>query len=147
MGFLFLGVNAQQYRMQIVDAQSKTTDYEVNSLRSLMFPDTDMQINLKTGGVDKIAKANVKKIVFYLPTATEQNTEAKLKLFTAADFQSLNVNYPGDDNPNYAIYSIDGRVKLYGQLSFGDNSIEINSLPAGIYLFKTNNSVSKFIKK
>lgn len=143
----FIGSNAQQYRMQVVDNQSNTADYEVSALRSLVFPDAEMHINLKSGGIDKIAKSNVKKIVFYLPTSTEQLTDVKLKIYTSTDNQSLSVNYPLDDNAKYAVYSIDGRARLFGQLSKGENAIEISNLPAGIYLFKANNTVQKFIKK
>ncbi len=144
---LFKVVIAQNYRMQVIDNQQQATEYDVSTLRSLMFPDADLQINLKSGAIEKIAKSNVKKITFYLPASTEQTTNVKVKIDTSEDHQFVRVDYPAADNANFAIYSIDGRARLYGQLTIGRNAISVSNLPAGIYLFKTTNTVLKFIKK
>lgn len=68
-----------------------------------------------------------------------------------SDFINLNIDQPTTDI-NYFIYTLDGRQKAHGTISFGGSlSLNTQELPAGMYILHAEYNgrirVAKFIKK
>lgn len=141
----FTFLSAQSYRMQVVEKSSNVREFELGGIRSVMFPDSVLQLNFKTGTQEKITKSTVRKIVFYIPSSTVELSGNELKLFPDANPDFIHVL--SNENAAFAVYSVLGKVCTIGQLISGDNLLNVSILTPGIYIFKSQNNSLKFVKK
>ncbi|UHO38244.1 T9SS type A sorting domain-containing protein [Chryseobacterium capnotolerans] len=104
--------------------------------------------------ISKSSGTNTITEVYALPTSTlatlETQTQNKNKLsaFPIPANKLLNIMNPGNGGNNIQVYDASGKLVLQKSFTSGEKniSIDVESLKAGVYLYKIGDQNSKFIK-
>lgn len=104
--------------------------------------------------ISKNSGTNTVTEVYTLPTSTlttlEIQTQNKniLSAFPVPANKLLTIMNPGNGGSNVQVYDISGKMVLHKSFGSGEKSIalDVESLKAGVYLYKIGDQSSKFIK-
>lgn len=123
---------------------------DLATVKTLTFSGANLFLNFTDGKTLGYAISGISKIYFKpVVTGTKiMNTaDALVSIYPNPAENLLNLkNLPGTGTA-FWITGTDGSVKKNGLLNAGYNSLDISSLPAGIYILKINNHALKFVKQ
>ena len=148
--FLFVlfmcGLRAQSYELVIrLNDQSETT-WTDESLRNIYFIDEDdmlVVVENESLATHQYDFAKINKIYFKSGVGvTELNKDEASFVFPNP--ANNNIRIFGIENQEIEIFSTDGKLILKER--YEGKSIDISSLPQGLYLIKTNGQTLKFNK-
>ena len=153
---LFQFVEAQS--IYLTEKSGHLTQIPLSNLRSVTFATSSLLMNLKDGASGSFALADIRSIKFTSPilgqTSVQQNKAFHLSPNPATDFAALGGSELKDANFSIRVTDLQGRVvlqKLFRALPENQYTIDVSSLPSGIYfcsLIRENQTRSiKFIKK
>ncbi|MFT3737478.1 MAG: T9SS type A sorting domain-containing protein [Breznakibacter sp.] len=120
-------------------------------------------VKLQNGNVEPVNSSPLKKSAHSNGNLTLNYTNRPAFSSTSdaktinADYGTLSIQMDHENNILYiknlvstssvTIYSINGSIALAKQISVESPSLDVASLPKGIYLLKINNQVFKFIRE
>lgn len=104
--------------------------------------------------ISKNSGSNTITEVYTLPTSTlttleiQSQNKNKLSAFPIPANKLLNIINPGNGGNNVRIYDVSGKIVLHKSFNSGEKNIaiDVESLKAGVYLYKIGDQSSKFIK-
>jgi len=142
---IFITAKVQAQSMNIVLNSGTTQTYSITSASKIYFSDN----NLIFGETNSSTSINqIRKITFSTATSVD-NVSDNRTLFCVtpnpASSYVLLKNIP-DENCTATIYSMTGAMMLSSIVSSSSNTVDVNSLPKGVYLVKVKNLTAKFIK-
>lgn len=145
LAFLTLSVPMLAQDM-IVKADMGQKSWDLMSVSSFRFVDGNMVVKLRNGATtEKINLSEIKTITFGEATTSIISTKSvsdDVKFYLADQHLVVTgLNYP----VSVAIYAISGKA-LFNQSAWTGGSLDISSLPKGIYIVKLGNKNFKFRK-
>lgn len=104
--------------------------------------------------ISKSSGTNTITEVYTLPTSTlttleiQTQNKNKLSAFPVPANKLLTITNPGNGGNNIQVYDVSGKMVLHKSFSSGEKNIalDVESLKAGVYLYKIGDQSSKFIK-
>lgn len=151
--FLFLiggtlHINAQTISIKTTDGSESTN--LISTVHKLSFANNMLILWFADGATSSFDVSEINKIYFNDVVAgvnlTSDNKNG-LVLYPNPAVDYLNFKNLENQNISYAIYRMDGKVMLKSQLSSEYPSIDIRSLPAGIFIIQLNKQMLKLIKQ
>lgn len=145
-GLFMFGLRAQSYELVIrMNDQSETT-WTDESLRNIYFIDEDdaiVVVENESLTTHQYSLAEINKIYFKKGVSVaELNKEESSFVFPNP--ANDNIKIFGIENQEIEIFSTDGKLVL--KEKYEGKSINVSSLPQGLYLIKTNGQTLKFNK-
>lgn len=154
-----VGMQAQN-TMSVKDVTGNVTQFQINTLHSLTFPNNNLQINKIGGSNSSFLLSNISKLFFENGSVNElktiDNDLSSLSVFPCPVLDQLNIQYKASSGGQCAIRIIDsnGRMVLQqknpNRLGVNQIIIDVSFLQQGLYFCSINNGnsieVSKFIK-
>ncbi len=150
IGYITVHASAQQYMVTYFNDSSAESVIGLSQITSIHFSDGNLQVKQNTDGqVSDTPLTRILSIKFSDQTPTDVKTVvtdylASVKVTATADELHL-VGYDTANALPAALYSINGTT-YYTNASLTESSINISSLPKGIYIFKLGNKSFKFRK-
>lgn len=97
---------------------------------------------------DKLKKYLTGSHAVIIDDTKEQTTaQSLLNIFPNPVQADLNVEWNGHQNQNYQILNMSGQLVQFGKLSPGQNRFRIADLSAGLYIFKAESTMLRFVKQ
>ena len=125
-----------------------STDFGANSFSEsfamAIQPDAKIILAGYSGNDFAIARYNGSQL-----SNSSFDSQSKLSLYPNPSRNTLNISLANNSNMviAYQIIDVNGRIVKDGSLENVNNSIGIENLASGLYIFKTKNSAVKFIKE
>lgn len=125
------------------------TGYPVDNTTVMKFGDDDMTVISADSEGTTYALDEIQKIVFgAAPTGIQTIATAKPQgatLFISANGNQMKVNGWTEGAARLTVYNMQGAI-VSGQSSWQGETVDISSLPHGIYIVKVGNKTAKFRK-
>lgn len=121
----------------------------ITAVQKITFSDDNMLVDLKSGTDNTYNISDIRKI--YFGNVTDNNVpetaeQQKILIYpNPASAYLILANLP--NNGIISIYAMDGLKVLEKSITNAQDQIDINSLAAGLYVIKVNQSTLKFIKQ
>lgn len=142
-----LNLNAQSLIVKLYDGSEKTQ--ELSSLQTMKFADSNLLVNTTDGESASYNISSIQKLYF-------KSTSTDVDVITDNTDDILFYPNPASDviyikncseNSLMSVFNIDGRLIYQTKISTSTSSVNIQNLPQGVYLLKTNNQTFKIIIK
>jgi len=151
--FLFMGTTTTVLHAQslIVRLNDGTEASQLlSTVQKLSFSQDELIVSFFSGSTDLYPLSDVRKLYFDSGTSLgEHPTVRANKLFVYPNPAGEYIHIEGipDQAEQVFIYSSDGQLKKVLSITNDEMSVDISSLPAGLYLINAHGSLSRFIKK
>lgn len=150
----FLNNQGGQRLMLIINEDGDIIKQFGNDYHSVYQVFHDAVSNQNKFVISKSSGANTITEVYALPTSTLTTLEIqtqnnnKLSAFPVPANKLLTILNPGNGGNNVQVYDVSGKMVLHKSFGSGEKSIslDVESLQAGVYLYKIGDQSSRFIK-
>ena len=139
------GLKAQSYALKIQMNDETETLWEAEQIRNVYF-DNDSTLIIVENETDYTHSYNVLEVkkIYFQSTVSLNEITSKQMAFVYPNPANDNIRIIGVENQDVEIFSTDG--KLFMKARYNGKSLDISSLPKGLYLLKTNGQTLKFNK-
>lgn len=142
---LWVSSGMAQSKVTLTFQDASTQEIEVSASGKIYFSDDYMYIDDGTALPYSIALASIRKMTFGQGVGVSEIVSDAFKVYPNPVRNELYVSGNEVGPYRYALYSIDGRLLLQGEVGNGE-AIPTGDIPAGIYILKINNTSLKINK-
>ncbi|WP_160138159.1 T9SS type A sorting domain-containing protein [Chryseobacterium sp. c4a] len=150
----FLNNQNGQHLMLIISEDGNIIKQFGNEYHSLYQIFHDAVSNQNKFVISKSSGTNTITEVYALPTSSlttleiQTQNKNKLSAFPVPANKLLNIMNPRNGGNNVQVYDVSGKMVLHKSFGSGEKNIalDVESLKAGVYLYKIGDQSSKFIK-
>jgi hypothetical protein len=134
-----------QTKVILTFRDASTQEIEVAAYGKIYFSDNYMFIDDGNSMPYSYEVSQIRNMVFDEVVGLRDIETETFKVYPNPVHNELYVN--GNENVpyRYSLFSIDGRLLLYGEVQNGE-SIRVDGIPAGLYILKINNTSLKINK-
>lgn len=144
-GMLAFFTGTAQTKVTLTFLDASTQEIEVSASGKIYFSDDYMYIDDGTALPNSFALANIRKMTFGQGVGVSEIVADAFKVYPNPVRNELYVSGNEFGPYRYALYSIDGRLVLQGEVRNGE-AIHTDNIPAGLYILKINNTSLKINK-
>jgi len=119
--------------------------YEMGSTGKLYFQNDYLYIDDGLNTPYSIQVSNIAKMLFSYDASIEDIETTTCKVYPNPVSSFLKISSSDTDVNDYQLYTIDGRTLMAGRCQ-NDETINVGSLPKGLYLLKVNGQTFKITK-
>ena len=142
---LAFSTGMSQNKITLTFQDASTQEIEVNAYGKIYFSDNYMYIDNGTALPFSFAVSNIRNMIFNEGLDVPEIVTETFKVYPNPVHNLLYINGNDSQNYPYALYSIDGRLLLHGDIRNGD-SVDVSELPSGLYILKIHNTSLKINK-
>ena len=143
--FLWVTGAMAQSKVTLTFQDASTQTIEVSSSGKIYFSDNYMFIDYGTALPYTFSVSNIRNMVFDEVLGIHDIVTETFKVYPNPVYNTLYFSSNDFEVHPYSLFSIDGRLLLYGEVRNGD-PISVSGIPAGLYLLKINNTSLKINK-
>ena len=144
-GMLACFTGMAQSKVTLTFQDASTQEIEVSAAGKIYFSDEYMYIDDGTALPYSFALDNIRKMTFGQGVGVSEIVTEAFKVYPNPVRNELYVSGNEFGPYRYALYSIDGRLLLQGEVGNGE-AIHTGDIPAGLYILKINNTSLKINK-
>ena len=144
-GMLACFTGMAQSKVTLTFQDASTQEIEVSTAGKIYFSDEYMYIDDGTALPYSFALDNIRKMTFGQGVGVSEIVTEAFKVYPNPVRNELYVSGNEFGPYRYALYSIDGRLLLQGEVGNGE-AIHTGDIPAGLYILKINNTSLKINK-
>ncbi len=137
--------NLQAQTMNILLLNGNSQNYSITSTSKIYFSSSNLVYNNVNSSTPI---EQIRKITFTTASKIDEVNSNRKQLTInpnpAKDFIAI-TNAP-DENSTLSIYSLTGAIMFVKSLNSSSNTVDISTLPKGVYVVKIQNLTAKFIK-
>jgi hypothetical protein len=136
--------------MNIASKNGTTTTIDLSAIESIVFENNNLVINTADCG-DNYFNVIVNGKLFFSDVVTAIDNmdapSASITIYPNPANNSLTINKASNDVSEGYIYNMKGETMMSLNLSNQNNTVDISSLPSGLYFLLMDNQSTKFIKR
>ena len=142
--FLPSGIFAQKLIIDFKTIADQTE--QISSIQSLSFANDDLILKYKSGEIQESAIDDIQKLYFGDVSATPSVKNKTLSVYPNPSSTAITIQGLPEGENIVNIFQADGRKVIRQIVGNQSSTIDISSLPAGMYFIVTNGFNAKFIK-
>ena len=142
---LWVSTGMAQTKVTLTFQNASTQEIEVSAAGKIYFADDYMYIDDGASLPYSFAVSDIRKMTVDEVLGVREIVSESFKVYPNPAHNELYVNGDEFGPYRYALYSMDGRLLLNGEVQNGD-AIQIGDIPTGLYILKVNNSSFKISK-
>jgi hypothetical protein len=122
---------------------------QLASIQKLYFSNNELIVDFKTGADDPYALADVRKVYFDASVSVSENPaqENKLTIYPNPANTLICIDGIPAEKGMLRVFRMDGTLVVNRQITSGHETIDVSTLPDGLYLINASGLNSKFVKK
>ncbi|MCU0370185.1 MAG: T9SS type A sorting domain-containing protein [Bacteroidales bacterium] len=141
------GSYAQRLIIRLNDGNENSS--QLNTVQKVYFSDNELVVDFISGLDDRYTLSDVRKIYFDPMVSVDEpcRDEHELVVYPNPAGDHISVQGIPGNGEKLMIFSMDGRLVISRDINADHEYIDINGLPAGLYLIHTSGSSTKFVRK